>query len=172
MPLDPLLPQLVYAGAYLRPERNSYQFTNPDGARRTTTPGGPMRIETDHLGGPFSVTVQYFADSPEMVRFFQMFWLRQTFEGSIPFQCALALESPDVAEDYVVRLTRAPQWNGFTGFQGRVACTYQVEQRAADYEYDDTLLWFLQEYGSDAWHVLNELYILTNPTMDKWIPDV
>lgn len=170
MALDPDLPQLVYGGKYLRPERDSYSFTNPDGSRRTSIAGGPMRIDTDHLGGPFQVTVNYYADTQMMVKWFQLLWLRTTFEGSIPFQCALALESPEVFEDYVVRLTGAPKWNGFTGFNGRVALTYEVEQRVADFELDDTLYWLYAEYGDDAAATLNELEILTNPVMDKWIP--
>lgn len=170
MATDPNLPQLVYGGKYLLPERDSYSFSNPDGSRRTDITGGPMRIDTDHLGGPFVVNVQYFADSQAMVWFFQKFWLNQTFEGSIPFQCALALESPDIAEDYTVRLKSAPQWNGFTGFNGRVSLTYEVEQKLIDYEYDDTLLWILAEYGDDAADTFNQLDILTNDTMDTWIP--
>ncbi|QAY02003.1 hypothetical protein VpaJT1_75 [Vibrio phage VpaJT_1] len=170
MATDPDLPQLYYGGDYLRPERDSYSFTNPDGARRTTTSGGPMRIETDHLGGPFNVSVQYYCPTPQMARWFQLFWLRETFEGSIPFQAALALESPEVFEDYVVRLRGAPQWNQFTGINGRVSVSYEVEQRTADYETEDTQFWFYQEYGDDADDVLNELEKLTNPVMDQWIP--
>lgn len=170
MAYDPELPQLMYGGEYLRPDRNSYQFENPDGARRTPTQGGPMRIDTDHLGGPFVVSVSYFADTPMKVKFFQLFWLRATFGGSIPFQCSLALESAEVFSDYVVRLKEAPKWNGFTGYQGRVTCVYEVEQRATDYEYDDTLFLLYAEYGDDLPEVLNELAELTNPIMDKWIP--
>lgn len=170
MATDPDLPQLVYGSKYLRPERDSYQFTNPDGSRRTNIAGGPMRIETDHLGGPFIVTVEYYADTQAMVRWFQLFWLRTTFEGSIPFQCALALQSPEVFEDYVCRLTGAPQWNGFTGFNGRVSCTFEVEPNATDFELDDTLYWLYAEYGDDAAPTLDELAELTNPVMDLWIP--
>ena len=39
MATDPNLPQLYFGGKYLRPERNSYSFTNPDGSRRTDIPG-------------------------------------------------------------------------------------------------------------------------------------
>lgn len=170
MATDPNLPQLIYGGKYLRPERDSYSFANPDGSRRTDITGGPMRIDTDHLGGPFTVTVQYYADSPSMVKWFQLFWLRTTFEGSIPFQCALALESSEVFEDYTVRLKSAPRWNGYTGFNGRVALSYEVEQKLIDYELDDTLYWLYAEYGDDAAVTLNELEILTNPVMDLWIP--
>ena len=170
MATDPNLPQLIYGGKYLRPERDSYSFANPDGSRRTDITGGPMRIDTDHLGGPFTVTVQYYADSPSMADAFQIFWLRTTFEGSIPFQCALALDSPEVFEDYVVRLKSAPQWNGFTGFNGRVSCSYEVEQKLIDYEFIDTKAWLYAEYGDDAATTLNELEILTNPVMDLWIP--
>lgn len=170
MAIDPDLPQLVYGGEYVRPERDSYQFSNPDGARRTDIEGGPMRIDTDHLGGPFTVSVAYYADTMSRVKWFQLFWLRTTFEGSIPFQCALALESPEVFEDYVVRLKGAPQWNGFTGFNGRVTCSFEVEQQIVDFELEDTLYWLYAEYGDDAAVTLNELEILTNPVMDKWIP--
>lgn len=171
MATDPNLPQLLYGGDYLRPERDSYTYSNPDGSRRSNLPGGPMRIETDHLGGPFRVSVQYAADTQAKVRFFQLFWLRQTFEGSIPFQCALALETPEVTDDYVVRLTRAPQWNQMTGIQGRVTCTYEVEQKLEDFETIDQLFLLWQEYGDDLAETLNELEILTNPVMDQWIPE-
>lgn len=170
MATDPNLPQLIYGGKYLRPERDSYSFANPDGSRRTDITGGPMRIDTDHLGGPFTVTVQYYADSPSMVDAFQIFWLRTTFEGSVPFQCALALDSSEVFEEYVVRLKSAPQWNGFTGFNGRVSCSYEVEQKLIDYELIDTKAWLYAEYGDDAAVTLNELETLTNPVMDLWIP--
>lgn len=170
MATDPNLPQLYFGGKYLRPERNSYSFTNPDGSRRTDVPGGPMRIDTDHLGGPFTVTVRYYADSPAMIKWFQLFWLRTTFEGSIPFQCALALESAEVFEDYTVRLKGAPQWNGMTGFNGRVSCSYEVEQKLIDYETEDTLYWILSEYGDEAAATFQELENLTNPVMDLWIP--
>lgn len=170
MALDPELPQLVYGGEYVRPERDSYQFSNPDGSRRTDVPGGPMRIDTDHLGGPFLVNVSYYADTMSRVKWFQLFWLRTTFEGSLPFQCALALESPEIFEDYTVRLVSAPQWNGFTGFNGRVTCSFEVEQKIVDFELEDTLYFLYAEYGDDADITLNELEILTNPVMDKWIP--
>lgn len=170
MATDPNLPQLLYGGEYLRPERDSYSFTNPDGSRRTSTSGGPMRIETDHLGGTFRVSVEYYCPTQSMVRWFQMFWLRATFEGSIPFQAALAVQSPEVFEDYIVRLLSAPKWNGFTGFDGRVSVEYEVEQLALDYELEDTLYWLYQEYGDEAASTLQELENLTNPVMDKWIP--
>lgn len=170
MAFDPDLPQLLYGGTYLRPERDSYSYTNPDGSRRTDVPGGPMRIETDHLGGPFRVNVQYMADSQAKVQWFQLFWLRQTFEGSVPFQCALALESAEIFEDYVVRLVSAPVWNQQTGFLGRVSCTYEVEQKVQDFEFIDTLFGLYQEYGDDLAPALNELEELTNPVMDLWIP--
>jgi hypothetical protein len=99
-----------------------------------------------------------------------MFWLRATFEGSIPFQAALAVQSPEVFEDYIVRLLSAPKWNGFTGFDGRVSVEYEVEQLALDYELEDTLYWLYQEYGDEAASTLQELENLTNPVMDKWIP--
>lgn len=171
MATDPNLPQLYYGSKYLRPERDSYSFTNPDGARRTTTSGGPMRIETDHLGGPFNVQVQYYCPTQAMAHWFQLFWLRTTFGGSIPFQAALALESPEIFEDYIVRLRSAPQWNQFTGFNGRVTVSYEVEQRAADYETSDTLYWLYAEYGDEASAMIDELEKLTNPVMDLWIPE-
>lgn len=171
MALDPDLPQLIYGGNYERPERESYTFTNPDGSRRTETEGGPMLLQQDHLGGPFTVSVEYVADTPMRVAFFQNFYLRQTLEGSIPFQCALALETAEVYTDYVCRFTGAPTWNNMTGIHGRISYSLEVERREPDYEYDDTIFWLYQEYGDDAWFVLNELYILTNPTMNQWIPD-
>ena len=170
MAYDPDLPQLKYGDDYILPDRNSYQFENPNGARRTNIPGGPMRIDTDHMGGPFRVTVSYFADTPLRVKFFQLFWLRATFEGSIPFQCGLALESGEIFTDYIVRLLEAPKWNGFTGYTGRVSCSFEVEQRVVDYEYEDTLYWLYEAYGDDAPLVLEELENLTNPVMDQWIP--
>lgn len=167
---DPDLPQLIFGGEYLRPERNSYRFTNPDGSRRTDVEGGPMLIQTDHLGGPFRVSVEYYCDSAAMASWFQIFWLSTTLEGSIPFQAALALNDSNVYEDYVCRLVGPPQWNRFTGFDGRVSCTLEVEQRLESFEYLDTIAALLAEYGDDTGVVFNELFILTNPTMDESIP--
>lgn len=171
MPLDPSLPQLRFGGKYLLPQRDSYQYTTSAGTRRTDTPGGPMFVQQDHLGGPFITSVTYFIDSPQMYAFFSNFYQRQTLQGSIPFQAALILQDAEIYEDYVCRFKDEPQFQ-WTGFRGTVTFTIEVERRASDFEYDDTLFWFLQEYGDDAWPVLNELYILTNPTMDTWIPDV
>lgn len=171
MATDANLPQLRYGDEYLRPERDSYTFTNPDGSRRTSTSGGPMFIETDHLGGPFTVSVVYSANTQAKVRFFQMFYLRQTLEGSIPFQCALALESSEIFEDYVVRFTEAPVWNTMTGYYGKVSCSFEVEQRVVDdYELEDNYFDLMQEYGDDLSPFLNYLEYFANTVMDQSIP--
>lgn len=165
MATNPELPQLVYGSEYLLPERDSYSFVMPDGSRRSALEGGPMEIATDHLGGPFTVSVTHNAVTMSRVEFLQKFYLRTTLEGSIPFQCALALDGSTIYNDYKVRFAEAPKWSGFRGYSGKVTWSLEVEQRlysAAEYEYMDALQLLMYDYGDDAPLALSELEQLTN----------
>ena len=57
-----------------------------------------------------------------------------------------------------------------TGFNGRVSCSYEVEQKLLDFEVVDTIIWLYEEYGDEAAATFQELENLTNPVMDLWIP--
>lgn len=149
------LPRLEYGGELLLPAVKGYTFPQPFGVRVTTLPGGPSIAKADHLGGPTTVQVTYQLNTQTKIEFFQDFYHTSLLEGSLPFECLLALEGP-IAIEHTAKIVQAPQYPIMTGFYAEVVCLLEATP-SIDPVLSAARVAFYALYGDQAPIVLNQL---------------
>ncbi|MBB5411909.1 hypothetical protein HDG34_005875 [Paraburkholderia sp. HC6.4b] len=145
----------------IQPIQDSYTLTPTLGSLVTTLPGGMPRVMQQFIRQATPVQFTIVLNSPAMVQWFQNWWEFLLNEGSMPFVCALAINTP-APINHVAVMTADPQYSVMLGYYAEVVLTVAAEQVLIDRDLALGRLLLWQIYGDDAARFLNILAQFAN----------
>lgn len=145
------------------PNQSGYSVEVGQETISTKLDGGASRFRVDILNASSNVNCSWTV-GPDNYEYLRRFYLVNVKNGNEPFLIDLILDSA-IPTQYVARFI--PGTWGLTGQQGHtytVGCQLEIEAIEHDYDYDETLIMLISEYGSEqaAYEVLNLLDKLVN----------
>lgn len=152
------------------PNQSGYSVSVGQETISTKLDGGASRFRVDILNASSDVTCSWTVGQ-DNYEYLRMFYLVNIKNGNEPFLIDLILDSPTPTQ-YTARFI--PGTWGLTGQRGHtytVGCQLEIEAIEHDYEYDETVIWLVSEYGSlcKALEILNLLYKLVDIDMPEFL---
>lgn len=117
------LPELRYGGEMVRPERDSYSFSEPWGVTKSNIAGTLSRLGRSSFGGPVNLSCTVLLSNPAKLQWWDDFYNYSIAEGSKRFVMELLING--VIQSHVVQIVSAPKVNTI-GWHGSVDLTLEA----------------------------------------------
>ena len=144
------LESLIYGGAWILPEKDSFNEQDPTGVVRSSGGVGPLKSQLQFVNAHELMSVTYVALSNSKINFIKRFLKEnrgQYFLAMLPNKYGEIVPRP------VQYLDDQPSFKK-TGFNGSVTLQYQAEPDD-DVCFDEFLMWSGQCWGDDACAIMS-----------------
>jgi hypothetical protein len=161
------LPQLMFGGQMVLPERDSYTYNAPWGVVKSDVAGTLSRLQRATFGGPATVSCVVQLATPAMLQWWDDFYNFTIAEGSKRFLMRLFVNG--LIQDHVVQIVNTTQSN-VVGWKGSVQLQLEAVPIIDRCAMASRLL-ITQCQGDNSACYLNDIINLGLLLNDAWLPE-
>lgn len=149
------------------PDQAGYSVAVGDEIVSTKLDGGASRTRLDILNAVSTVSCSWTV-GPSDYAYLRKFIAVNVVKGGEPFLIDLILDSPFPTQYRAKFVANSWSLQSQKGHTYTVSAQLEIEAADQDLEYDETILWLVEEYGSmeKAAQILNLLEKLVNRDLD------